>query len=129
MTADAIQRVVVISPCRDEERTLERTIACMRAQTRPPLRWVIVDDGSRDRTPEILTRAAAEIPWIRIVRRDDRGYRKVGAGVIDAFYDGLAAVDVDYDFVAKLDVDLEFAPHYLERLLEEFERDPHLAAA
>ena len=123
------QRVAIISPCRDEERTLERTIACMRAQTHPPVSWVIVDDGSRDRTPEILARAAAEIPWMHIVRRGDRGYRKVGGGVIDAFYDGLAAVDVEYDFVAKMDVDLEFSPRYLERILAEFERNPSLAAA
>jgi cellulose synthase/poly-beta-1,6-N-acetylglucosamine synthase-like glycosyltransferase len=130
MLSDATrQRVVIISPCRDEERTLERTLACVCAQTHPPKRWVIVDDGSRDRTPEILARAAAEVPWIRAVRREDRGFRKVGGGVIDAFYDGLAAVDVDYDFVAKMDVDLEFPPRYLERLLEEFERDPQLAAA
>jgi glycosyltransferase involved in cell wall biosynthesis len=130
MIGDATrQRVVIISPCRDEERTLERTIACVRAQTHPPMRWVIVDDGSRDRTPEILARAAAEIPWVRIVRREDRGFRKVGGGVIDAFYDGLAAVDVDYDFVAKMDVDLEFSPRYLERLLQEFEHGPQLAAA
>jgi cellulose synthase/poly-beta-1,6-N-acetylglucosamine synthase-like glycosyltransferase len=130
MTPSAVgRRVVVVSPCRDEDRTLERTIACMRAQTHPPERWVMVDDGSRDRTPEILARAAAEIPWIRVVRRGDRGFRKVGGGVIDAFYDGLAAVDVDYNFVAKMDVDLEFSPRYLERILQEFERDPGLAAA
>ena len=54
--------IVIISPCRDEEATLESTIACMRAQTRPPDLWIIVDDGSRDRTAEILQKAEAEIP-------------------------------------------------------------------
>lgn len=122
-------RVVVVSPCRDEERTLERTIACMRTQTHPPLRWVVVDDGSSDRTPEILAKAAAEIPWLRVVRRSDRGRRVLGAGVIAAFDDGLASVDVDYDFVAKMDVDLEFPPRYLECLLGHFACDPRLAAA
>lgn len=121
--------VVLISPCRDEEATIERTIACMRAQTLIPDLWVLVDDGSRDRTPEIMAQAAAEVPWIRFVQRPDRGFRKLGGGVIDAFYDGLAAVDIDYDFVAKLDVDLEFSPRYLERILEYFEEDPRLAAA
>jgi biofilm PGA synthesis N-glycosyltransferase PgaC len=122
-------RVVIISPCRNEERTLERTIACMRAQTHPPERWVVVDDGSTDRTPEILAEAARELPWLRVVKRDDRGFRKVGAGVIDAFNDGLASVDCDYDFVSKMDVDLEFQPTYLELILEEFAADPKLAAA
>jgi biofilm PGA synthesis N-glycosyltransferase PgaC len=123
------ERVVVISPCRDEEATLAHTIACMRAQTHPPERWVVVDDGSSDRTPEILAAAAREIPWLRVVSRSDRGFRKVGGGVIDAFYAGLETVDLPYDFVAKMDVDLEFSPRYLEHILGYFERDPRLAAA
>jgi poly-beta-1,6-N-acetyl-D-glucosamine synthase len=125
----AAPRVVIISPCRDEARTVERTIACMEAQTAPPLRWVIVDDGSTDATPQILAAAAARISWLRVVRRADRGFRKVGGGVIDAFYEGLASVDVPYDFVSKMDVDLEFSPRYLERILGYFARDPQLAAA
>lgn len=121
--------VAIVSPCRDEEATLERTIACMRSQTRPPDCWVIVDDGSRDRTPEILENAAREIPWLRIVRRPDRGHRKVGGGVIDAFYAGLAVVDSAYDFIGKMDVDLEFSSRYLEKILGHLDRDPSLAAA
>ncbi len=121
--------LVVISPCRDEAQTLPRTIASMKAQTRPPALWVIVDDGSTDETPAILARAAREIPWMRVVRRDNRGFRKLGGGVIDAFYAGLVTVDIEYGFVAKMDVDLEFSPHYLEHVLELFESDPLLAAA
>ncbi|QBQ54395.1 glycosyltransferase [Nitrosococcus wardiae] len=122
-------RVVIISPCRDEEATLERTIGCMCKQTYPPDRWIVVDDGSRDHTPEILKKAAVNIPWLRIIKRPDRGYRKVGGGVIDAFNDGLQAVDLDYDFIAKMDVDLEFSPRYIECLLKYFQNDPKLAAA
>jgi len=122
-------RVVIVSPCRDEEATLERTIACVRSQTHRPARWVIVDDGSSDRTPAILAEAVRETPWLRVVTRADRGSRRVGPGVIDAFYAGLEGVDLDYDFVAKMDVDLEFSPRYLERILGYFEQDPKLAAA
>jgi glycosyltransferase involved in cell wall biosynthesis len=124
----AAPRVLIVSPCRDEERTVERTIACMRAQTRPPVQWIVVDDGSRDRTPALLDRAAAEIPWLRVVHRRDRGHRALGSGVIEAFEAGLESADVDYDFVAKLDVDLEFPATYLERALRCFEEDPELAA-
>jgi glycosyltransferase involved in cell wall biosynthesis len=122
-------KIVVISPCRDEEATLERTIGCMLSQSVHPEQWVIVDDGSRDRTPEILDEVARKNPWIRIVRLEDRGFRKVGGGVVDAFYAGLATVDGPYDFVAKMDVDLEFPPRYFERILEYFDRDPKLASA
>jgi glycosyltransferase involved in cell wall biosynthesis len=123
------RRIAIVSPCRDEARTLERTIACVRAQTVLPALWIVVDDGSRDATPEILRRAAAELPWLRVVQRADRGYRALGGGVIDAFYAGLEAVDVPYDYIAKLDVDLEFGPRYFERILEHFERDSRLAGA
>ena len=123
------RRIAVVSPARNEERTLERTIAAVAAQTLRPVLWVVVDDGSSDRTPEILERAAREIPWLRVVRRADRGFRKLGGGVIDAFYDGLAAIDVEYDFIAKMDVDLEFGARYLESIMDHFERDPLLAGA
>ncbi len=119
----------MISPCRDEARTLPRTIAAMRAQTRPPDLWVVVDDGSTDATPQILAEAARGLSWLRVVTRADRGFRKLGGGVIDAFYEGWRAAPGDWDFVAKMDVDLEFSPRYLARLLEEFARDPKLAAA
>jgi len=122
-------RVLIVSPCRDEARTLPHTIAAMCAQTRPPDRWVVVDDGSTDATPQILAEAAARIPWLSIVTRTDRGFRKLGGGVIDAFYEGVAHAGGVWDFVAKMDVDLEFGPRYIARLLEEFARDPKLAAA
>lgn len=129
MSEPTSHRIVIISPCRDEERTLERTLACMEKQTLKPERWVIVDDGSTDRTPEILEAWKERLPFMRVVPREDRGFRKVGGGVIDAFYSGLDSVDIDYNFVSKMDVDLEFAPTYLERIMTYFDADPKLAAA
>lgn len=122
------RRVVVISPCRDEAETLERTIASMERQSLRPERWIIVDDGSTDATPQILERAAKKIPWLQVVRRENRGFRKVGGGVIEAFDVGRASIDFPYEFIAKLDVDLEFGPRYLERALQHFAADESLAA-
>jgi glycosyltransferase involved in cell wall biosynthesis len=122
-------RIVIVSPVRDEEATLERTLRCMEAQTLKPIQWIVVDDGSTDRTPEILAEAQRRIAWLRVVKRADRGYRKVGGGVIDAFWEGLAAADVDYDFVGKMDVDLEFSPGYLATIMRYFDEDHRLAAA
>ena len=122
-------RIVIVSPVRDEEATLEKTIACMEAQTTTPVEWIVVDDGSTDRTPEILKQAAGRIPWLRVCERADRGFRKLGGGVIDAFNDGVAQIGVEYDFIGKMDVDLEFSPRYLEMILRHFAADPLLAAA
>lgn len=123
------RRVAVVSPVRNEEATLGRTIEAMVAQTLRPVVWVVVDDGSTDRTTSILEDAARRHPWIRVLRRADRGRRRVGPGVVEAFYDGLAALDVPHEYLAKVDGDLEFAPRYLERLVARFEADPRLGGA
>ncbi len=125
--ASAGCRYVLITPCRDEAAYLPTTIATVAAQSILPARWVIVDDGSTDATPEILREAAARYPFIQVIRRDDRGRRAVGPGVIEAFYEGLAAIDLDdYDFVCKFDGDLEMPLRYFERVMECFHADPWL---
>ena len=121
---------VVVSPVRNEAEFLQRTVDSIVAQTVRPKTWIVVDDGSTDETAEIVRRAAANHAWIRLCRRDDRGMRKVGGGVIDAFYDGLDQIDLDqYDYLCKLDGDLEFGPRYFEGLFEKFEADPRLGTA
>jgi glycosyltransferase involved in cell wall biosynthesis len=120
-------RYLLISPCRDEARFLPATIASIARQSALPARWVIVDDGSTDATPGILREAAARHRFIEVVRREDRGRRSVGPGVIDAFYAGLARVELDdYDFVGKLDADLELPERYFERVLARFAAEPRL---
>ncbi len=123
------RRYLVVTPCRDEGDFIGRTIETMAAQTVPPITWVIVDDGSTDNTPEVLARAAAEHDFIKVVRREDRGERKVGPGVIEAFYAGYNSVNTaDYEFICKMDADLELPARYFERLIEEMEREPRLGA-
>ena len=121
------RRIVLVSPVRDEQKYARRTLDSIVAQTVQPTLWVIVDDGSTDQTPEILAEYAAKHDWIRILRREDRGKRAVGPGVVDAFYAGLDTVDLDdFDFVCKLDLDLDLPPRYFERLIEMMEAEPRL---
>jgi glycosyltransferase involved in cell wall biosynthesis len=106
---------------------MRRTLDSIAAQTVPPALWVIVDDGSTDRSPEILREYAEKLPYLKVVRRTDRGTRSVGPGVIEAFYAGLDTVALDdFDYVCKLDLDLDLPPRYLERLMERMEAEPRL---
>lgn len=106
---------------------MRRTLQSMAAQTVKPDLWIVVDDGSRDETPEILQEYAAKLPWLRILRREDRGRRSVGPGVIEAFYAGLAQINLaEFDYLCKLDLDLELPPKYFEILLARMEADPKL---
>lgn len=119
---------VLISPCRDEADYMRQTLDSVIAQSVRPARWVIVDDGSTDDTPQILAEYARMHDWIEIVTRSDRGRRAVGPGVIDAFYAGLDAIDLDdFKYLCKFDLDLEIPPTYFERVIEQMESTPRQA--
>lgn len=121
------QSYCLITPCRDEAEHARRSLESVVSQTVTPALWVIVDDGSSDDTPRILAEYADRYPFIRIVRRDDRGVRSVGPGVIDAFYAGYAEIDPEqFDFLCKLDLDLDLPPRYFEELILEMGRNPRL---
>ena len=47
-------KYLLISPVKNEEEHIEKTISSVLAQTIKPLQWVIVNDGSKDRTEEII---------------------------------------------------------------------------
>ena len=120
-------RYLLVTPCRNEEAFCRRTLDTVIAQTLQPALWVIVDDGSSDATPRILDEYARRHPFIRIVRREDRGVRSVGPGVIEAFYAGYASVDPrPFDYVCKLDLDLELPPTYFESLISRMTADERI---
>ena len=121
------RRYVLISPCRDEARYLRRTLDSVAAQTIPPALWIVVDDGSTDETPAILEEYSRRLPYLRVVRRTDRGRRQVGPGVVEAFYDGLAQVHLqEFDYLCKLDMDLDLPARYFELLMERMEHNPRI---
>lgn len=123
-------RLVVVTPARDEADNIPHTIASMRAQTLVPLRWVIVDDGSSDGTGELARRLTVDCSWIDVVERRDRGSRRPGGGVVEAFYAGFRTVkDTDWTHLLKLDADLEFGPDYLARVVARMLADPTLGIA
>ena len=120
-------KYLIITPARDEEKHIEETIRAIASQTIPPTEWIIVDDGSSDRTAEIAKRYALRFPWIHVVCRPNRGTRKSGGGVIEAFYEGYKAVQCnDWEFIVKLDADLTFSPDYFQKCFENFEHEPRL---
>lgn len=119
---------VLISPCRDEADYMRQTLDSIVAQSLRPAKWVIIDDGSTDETPQILAEYAGKHDWIEIVTRSDRGRRAVGPGVIDAFYAGFDTIDPDdFEYLCKLDLDLEIPPTYFESVISEMETSPRLA--
>jgi len=123
-------RHVAIIPARNEERFLEGTLRSLLAQTEPPDRIYVVDDGSTDGTPDIVRRLAAEHPSLHLVQLPVRAERRMGGGVVHAFDAGYAECrDLDFTYVSKLDADHLFPPDYFERVLGFLDANPDHAAA
>ncbi|MGO9885570.1 MAG: glycosyltransferase family 2 protein, partial [Solirubrobacteraceae bacterium] len=56
-----------VTPARDEEENLARLGEAMVNQTMAPVRWVIVENGSSDRTLEVARGLEARHSFIRVI--------------------------------------------------------------
>jgi len=122
-------KYVLITPAHNEERFIPKTLESMVAQTLLPERWIIVNDGSTDKTADIAADYAQRFPWIQVVHRSPRLDRHFGAKV-HAFNAGLERIkSLDFDVIGNLDADLSFDPEYLSFLMRKFSEDPKLGVA
>jgi biofilm PGA synthesis N-glycosyltransferase PgaC len=122
-------KYVLITPARNEEKLIEATIHSVLAQTARPSRWIIVSDGSTDRTDEIVKRFMAEFPWIELLRMPEHRERTFAAKAI-CFNTAYEKLKFDsFDLVGNLDADITFEPEYYEFLLGKFSENSELGAA
>jgi glycosyltransferase involved in cell wall biosynthesis len=127
--ASVALKYVLITPARNEAAFIEQTIQAVVNQTLPPLKWVIVSDGSTDGTDEIVNRYAAQHDWIELVRLPERKERHF-AGKVKAIDAGRAkVVELDYDIIGNLDADITVDEEYFEFLLKKFAENPRLGVA
>ena len=98
----------VVMPCYNERQTIEEIIRRVLAV---PLRieLIVVDDGSKDGTREILTRLAEELPFKLIFQAQNGGK---GAALRRGFQ------EVTGDLVVIQDADLEYSPEEFPQLIE-----------
>jgi glycosyltransferase involved in cell wall biosynthesis len=120
---------VLITPARNEADFIELTLRSVVAQTLRPLKWVIVDDASTDRTPEIVSTYAASNPWIELIRMPERRERSF-AGKANAVNAGRERVaGLNYEVIGNLDADVSFEPDYFEFLMKRFGENARLGVA
>lgn len=122
-------RYVLITAARNEEAVIRYTLESMLSQILPPTEWVIVSDGSTDRTDELVKEAMLQKPWIKLIQLAPRS-KPCLAARINAISHGMSHVtQTDYSFVGILDADLRFRPDYFHSVIEEFQKNPRLGIA
>jgi glycosyltransferase involved in cell wall biosynthesis len=120
---------VIISPVKNEETHIEKTIKSIISQTLLPKKWIIVNDGSTDKTQEIIEKYSAKYEYIEIVNNTDLENRNFGSKV-KAFRKGFDTLkNESYSFIGNLDGDVSFEPDYYQSVLSEFDKDTKLGLA
>jgi len=111
---------VLVTAARNEEEHIGNLIRCVEAQTVRPLKWVIVSDGSTDRTEEIVREHTSANTWIELVARPKHTQRDF-ASKVKSFNAGYERVkSYHYDIIGNLDADITFDEEYMAYLLDKF---------
>ena len=109
---------VLVTPARDEAENVAGLVACVRASTWQPDRWVVVDDGSTDGTGDLFREMGADLPFLEVLRLEGRaGYMGFHyADVVAAGYEAAADSVAEAGFAGILDADIRVAPTYWSAL-------------
>lgn len=94
---DNPQGCSILVPCYNEEAHVEDTIAFALRTKYPHFEVIAINDGSKDKTGELLNAMAAKEPRLRVVHLDHNQGKAFGlrAGAIASRYEYLVCIDGD----------------------------------
>lgn len=130
-----MMQFIIITPAFNEVAHIGQTIESVLAQTAKPLVWIIVDDGSTDKTAEIVKRYADVYPWIHYAYRSKDPAQSYYSSNVYAIQHGLEAIKnlelriKNYDCLAILDADITLPSDYYEKIFTRMKSDPTLGIA
>jgi poly-beta-1,6-N-acetyl-D-glucosamine synthase len=121
---------ILITAARNEEIFIEATIKAVLSQTVLPKMWIIISDGSTDRTDEIISKYSAQHDFIKFVRRETKNCVVNFSSKVHAIYEGInQSKKIEHDYIGILDGDVTFSPFYYERVLIKFKENEKLGLA
>lgn len=120
---------VLMTAAYNEEAHIEQTIVSVLSQSLLPKRWVIVSDGSFDKTDEIVQKYEKKHDFIRFLRIRRPPGRSFGSKVVALQSGSKLLEDIASEFIGNLDADVSVGPSYFEDLIAHFEREPRLGLA
>ncbi len=119
---------VIVTPVKNEELYIGKTINSVIDQTIRPQQWIIVNDGSTDKTGEIIQSYARKYLWIKEIQNERSASRKIGGQA--ALMHGLKFLNVDnYDYFVRMDGDVTFDPYFFESAFQKFKANLNLGIA
>jgi len=123
---------LLVTTIKNEEKNLKGLFDSIIFQIKKPLIWLIINDGSTDKSLELLNNYSRSIPFIKIVSFDinkrDLEFRyhyNIKWG-IDYVMTLANENNFQYDYVGVLDGDIELEENYFFDIINEFQKDCQL---
>lgn len=117
-------KFLIIIPAHNEESNIFPCLESLKSQSFQDFVCVIVNDGSTDKTSEIINDFKVQDSRFKVLDLE-KSEHSPGAKVVRTFDKGLQALDwKDFDVVCKYDADIVFPQNYLEKVHQVFETNP-----
>lgn len=125
----------IVTPCKDEEWNLPNLIKSVLAQTIRPVLWIIVNDGSTDKSGEILDQLEKGHDWVKTIHLEENK-EYLGSHIAYVYNTGFEFIknysvecSINWEYIAVLDSDTIAEPGYFEKLIKKFEENQKLGIA
>lgn len=119
----------VVTPARNEAESLPRLADSLLTQSLSPSRWVVVENGSTDSTPQTLDALRGTVPFLVAVSLPRDEVRAYAGHVGRALQAAIPHITPLPEIVVSVDADVTFPTDHFERLLERFAGDETLGIA
>jgi glycosyltransferase involved in cell wall biosynthesis len=125
---------ILVTSAKNEEALLPQLINSVVNQNKLPTIWVIVNDGSHDKTENIIIEASQKHLWIRLLSRNDGPHH--GLRYSEALREGFdLAIQIcqqenkTYSYLALIDADMSVQPDHFEKMVAYLKENPALGLA
>jgi len=126
-------QLLIITPIKNEESTIEVLINSVLNQTVRPKKWIIIDDFSTDNSLNIVKKYQIKHNFIKLIKPKKNSQRSTGRHIVELLNHGLEYArknNFEWDILLKLDGDLKIQQkNYFEYIINEFSNNKKLGIA
>ncbi|BAZ03060.1 family 2 glycosyl transferase (plasmid) [Tolypothrix tenuis PCC 7101] len=114
-----MSKVSIITPCYNAEKFISKTIESIRSQTFIEWEYIVVDDGSTDKSVDVVSSYLAHEPRLKLVKQTN-------AGACNARNNGFKACALESQYLLFFDADDCLEPQMLEVMVEYLDAHPQV---